>query len=55
MAEIKRIDPGSRMSEAVVYNGVIYSSGVVADWAAYADIFMGRLLGVHEVDIPPNV
>ncbi|MFO1243156.1 MAG: RidA family protein [Rickettsiales bacterium] len=31
MAEIKRIDPGARMSEAVVYNGVVYTSGVVAD------------------------
>jgi enamine deaminase RidA (YjgF/YER057c/UK114 family) len=29
--DIERIDAGPRMSEAVIYNGVIYTSGVVAD------------------------
>lgn len=29
--DIERIDAGPRMSEAVMYNGVIYTSGVVAD------------------------
>lgn len=33
MKEIKRIDAGPRMSEAVVYNGIVYTSGVVADTA----------------------
>ena len=33
MTNIKRIEPGARMSEAVVYNGVVYTSGVVADAA----------------------
>ena len=31
MQPIHRIDPGARMSEAVIYNGKIYSCGVVAD------------------------
>jgi enamine deaminase RidA (YjgF/YER057c/UK114 family) len=31
MSEIKRIEPGARLSEAVVYNGIIYTAGVVAD------------------------
>lgn len=31
MSDIKRLDPGARMSEAVIFNGVIYTSGVVAD------------------------
>ncbi len=33
MTDIIRIEPGNRMSEAVVYNGVVYTSGVVADSA----------------------
>lgn len=39
MTEIKRIDPGSRMSEAVVYNGVVYTSGVVADSTVGKSVF----------------
>jgi enamine deaminase RidA (YjgF/YER057c/UK114 family) len=31
MSELKRIDPGPRMSEAVIHGGKIYTSGVVAD------------------------
>ncbi len=31
MSEIKRIESGARLSEAVIYNGVIYTAGVVAD------------------------
>lgn len=31
MKDILRIDAGPRMSEATVYNGIIYTSGVVAD------------------------
>jgi enamine deaminase RidA (YjgF/YER057c/UK114 family) len=29
MSEIKRINPGSRMSEAVIYNGIAYLAGQV--------------------------
>lgn len=31
MTEIRRIEPGPRMSEAVIYNNIIYTAGVVAD------------------------
>ncbi len=31
MKELKRIEPGARLSEAVIYNGIIYTAGVVAD------------------------
>lgn len=31
MSEIKRIESGARLSEAVIYNGVIYTAGIVAD------------------------
>lgn len=31
MTDIKRIEAGSRMSDAVIYGGKVYLSGVVAD------------------------
>jgi enamine deaminase RidA (YjgF/YER057c/UK114 family) len=31
MTQIKRIEPGARMSEAVIHAGKIYTSGIVAD------------------------
>lgn len=31
MAELKRIEAGSRMSEAVVHNNTVYTAGFVAD------------------------
>lgn len=31
MSDIRRIEPGPRMSEAVIYNNVIYTAGIVAD------------------------
>jgi enamine deaminase RidA (YjgF/YER057c/UK114 family) len=37
--QIIRIEAGSRMSEAVVYGGKIYTSGVVADAAAGKSVF----------------
>lgn len=30
MTEIKRIEPGPRMSEATIYNGIVYTAGVIA-------------------------
>ena len=33
MTPITRLDPGPRMSEAIVHNGILYSCGVVADAA----------------------
>jgi enamine deaminase RidA (YjgF/YER057c/UK114 family) len=35
---IKRVEPGRRMSQAVVHNGVVYLAGQVADKAAGASI-----------------
>lgn len=34
MTEIRRIEPGARMSEAVIHGGKIYTAGIVADAAA---------------------
>lgn len=34
MSEIKRIEPGPRMSEAVIHGGKVYTAGVVAGDAA---------------------
>lgn len=39
MQEIKRIEPGSRMSEATIYGGKVYSAGVVADKAAGKSVY----------------
>lgn len=33
MSDIRRIEPGSRMSEAVIHGGKIYTAGIVADKA----------------------
>ena len=39
MTDIRRIDPGARMSEAVIYGGKVYTAGVVADSAAGKSVF----------------
>lgn len=39
MSELQRIEPGPRMSEAVVYNGVLYSAGIVAGRAAGQSVY----------------
>jgi enamine deaminase RidA (YjgF/YER057c/UK114 family) len=39
MSDIQRLDPGARMSEAVIFNHVIYTSGVVADQAAGLGVY----------------
>lgn len=31
MSDIKRIEPGARMSEAVIHAGKVYTAGIVAD------------------------
>lgn len=50
MADIKRIDPGMRMSEAVVYNGVVYTSGVVADATVGKSVFEQTQEVLKQVD-----
>jgi enamine deaminase RidA (YjgF/YER057c/UK114 family) len=39
MSELKRIGAGKRMSEAVIYDGKIYTAGIVADKAEGKGIF----------------
>lgn len=39
MADISRIEPGPRMSEAVIYDNRIYTAGIVADEAAGKPVF----------------
>ncbi len=39
MNDIKRIEPGARMSEAVIHGGKIYTAGVVADKAEGKSIY----------------
>ncbi len=39
MSKIERIEAGSRMSEAVIYDGKIYSAGIVAGEAMGKSVF----------------
>lgn len=39
MTDIKRIDPGARMSEAVIHGGKVYTAGVVADSTVGKSVF----------------
>ena len=38
MSDIKRIDPGARMSQAVVHGGIVITAGQVAQRAAGASV-----------------
>ena len=39
MSEIRRIDAGNRMSEAVIHGGKVYLSGMVADTTVGQSVF----------------
>ncbi|MBY0355076.1 MAG: RidA family protein [Rickettsiales bacterium] len=39
MSDIQRIESGTRMSDAVIYEGKVYLSGVVADQAAGLSVY----------------
>jgi enamine deaminase RidA (YjgF/YER057c/UK114 family) len=39
MADIRRIEPGTRMSEAVIHGNKVYSCGIVADKAVGKSVF----------------
>lgn len=39
MTDITRIDPGARMSEAVIHGGKVYTAGVVADNTVGKSVF----------------
>lgn len=39
MTDIRRIEPGARMSEAVIHGGKVYTAGVVADSTVGKSVF----------------
>ena len=39
MSDIRRIEAGARMSDAVIHGGKVYISGVVADSTVGADVY----------------
>lgn len=39
MTDLRRIEPGSRMSEAVIHNNTMYTAGVVADKMVGKSVF----------------
>ena len=39
MSDIRRIEPGPRMSEAVIHGGKVYSCGIVADKAVGQSVY----------------
>lgn len=39
MSELRRIEPGARMSEAVIYGDKIYTAGIVADSTIGKSVF----------------
>jgi enamine deaminase RidA (YjgF/YER057c/UK114 family) len=39
MTDIKRIEPGARMSEAVIHGGKVYTCGIVADAAMGKSVY----------------
>jgi enamine deaminase RidA (YjgF/YER057c/UK114 family) len=39
MTDIRRIEAGSRMSEAVIHGNIVYTSGIVADKAVGKPVF----------------
>lgn len=50
MTDIKRIDAGPRMSEATIYNGIIYSAGVVADKTLGKSVFEQTQEVLEQID-----
>ncbi len=50
MAQIKRIEAGSRMSDAVIYNGVVYLSGVVAESAVGKGVYEQTVDILNQID-----
>jgi enamine deaminase RidA (YjgF/YER057c/UK114 family) len=49
-ADIRRIDPGPRMSEAVIHGGKIYSAGVVADQTLGKSVFEQTTEILEQID-----
>lgn len=50
MTDIKRIEPGPRMSEAVIHGGKIYTAGVVADVAVGKSVYEQTIDILAQID-----
>lgn len=51
MAEIKRLEPGPRLSEAVVYGDRIYTCGVVADKTLGQSVYEQTKEILEQIDV----
>ncbi len=51
MNEIKRIEAGSRMSEAVIYDGKVYTAGIVAGDAVGKSVFEQTTDVLQQIDV----
>ncbi len=50
MTDIKRIEAGPRMSEAVIYGGKIYTAGIVADKMVGKSVFEQTKEVLEQID-----
>lgn len=50
MTDIRRIEPGSRMSEAVIHGNVIYTAGIVADAMVGQSVFEQTKEVLEQID-----
>ncbi len=49
-SDIKRIEPGARMSEAVIHGGKIYTAGIVADRMVGKSVFEQTKEVLEQID-----
>jgi len=50
MSDIRRIEPGPRMSEAVIHGGKVYSCGIVADKAVGQSVYEQTKEVLEQID-----
>jgi len=50
MTELRRIEPGARMSEAVIHNNTIYTAGIVADAMVGKSVFEQTKEVLQQID-----
>jgi enamine deaminase RidA (YjgF/YER057c/UK114 family) len=50
MTQLQRIEPGSRMSEAVIYDGKVYLAGIVADKMVGKSVFEQTKEVLQQID-----
>jgi enamine deaminase RidA (YjgF/YER057c/UK114 family) len=51
MSDITRIEPGARMSEAVIHGGKIYTAGIVADKTVGKSVFEQTKEVLEQIDV----